>query len=144
MILQAIISLSIIVITIVIHGFGTAWGLNYIFKKYKLKNQGKEITSSIKILCFSAVFLMILHYIDIAIWAGVYLLIPDIQQLGSWEEAIYFSMITYTSVGYGDLTLAPYWRVMGGFEAMNGILLFGWSTAMFFSVVEHFVYKKDI
>ncbi len=50
-----------------------------------------------------------------------------------------FSTVTYTTLGYGDITLPPVWRVMSGFEAMNGILLFGWSTAMFYAVVQRII-----
>jgi len=79
---------------------------------------------------------MVLHFIEIAVWAFVYLIIPDITQVAGVEEAIYFSMVTYATLGYGDIVLGPHWRIMSGFEAMNGILLFGWSTAMFFSTVQ--------
>ncbi|MND28741.1 Ion channel [compost metagenome] len=89
-----------------------------------------------RILSLTAIILMLLHYMEIALWAAVYFVIPELSQLGTWEEAIYFSMITYTTVGYGDITLPAIWRVMSGFEAMNGILLFGWSTAMFYAVAQ--------
>lgn len=143
MLLQVIISLSIIVLTIFIHGLGSTWGLNYIFKKHDFKNKIFGFTDSMKILSLSAIFLMILHYIDIAIWAAVYLIIPQLKQLANWEEAMYFSMVTYTTLGYGDITLSPVWRIMSGFEAMNGILMFGWSTAMFFSVVQRMMGQQN-
>jgi voltage-gated potassium channel Kch len=95
-----------------------------------------DMRKALYILSSTAIFLMMLHFSEIVVWAIVYLIIPDIQQLSSFEEAIYFSMVTYTTVGYGDITLVPRWRIMGGFEAMSGILLFGWSTAMFFSAVQ--------
>lgn len=79
---------------------------------------------------------MILHFIEIVIWAIVFMIIPDVHQLQTFEQSIYFSMVTYATLGYGDITLGPYWRIMSGFEAMDGILLFGWSTAMFFSAVQ--------
>lgn len=142
MLVQVIISLAIIVLTIFIHGLGTTLGINYILKKHDIKNQVFGFKTSMKILSYSAVFLMILHYIDIAIWAVVYLVIPQLKQLANWEEAMYFSTVTYTTLGYGDITLSPVWRIMSGFEAMNGILMFGWSTAMFFSVVQQIMGQK--
>ena len=143
MLLQVIISLGIIVLTIFIHGLGTAWGLNYVYKRDKFKNQVFGFNTSMRVLSFTAVFLMILHYIDIVIWAAAYLVIPQVRQLASWEEATYFSMVTYTTLGYGDITLSPVWRIMSGFEAMNGILLFGWSTAMFFSVAQRVMAQSN-
>jgi voltage-gated potassium channel Kch len=137
MLLPVSFSLAIIVVTILLHGFGTTWWVTYLVRKnYFGEHRVLELKRALYILSSTAIFLMMLHFAEIAVWALVYLMIPDIQQLSSFEEAIYFSMVTYTTVGYGDITLIPRWRIMGGFEAMNGILLFGWSTAMFFSAVQ--------
>ena len=53
-----------------------------------------------------------------------------------FEAAIYFSFVTFTTLGYGDLTLSDGWRLLSGIEALNGILLDGWSTAVLFAVVQ--------
>ena len=137
------ISLAIIVATIIIHALGTTWWLNYLLRKHGIANQVFTFYKSLYILSFTAVFLMILHYLEIALWAAIYLKMPEIDKLSNWEEAIYFSMVTYATLGYGDITLDPVWRVMSGFEAMNGILLFGWSTAMFYAVVQKIMTMKN-
>jgi hypothetical protein len=49
--------------------------------------------------------------------------------------AFYFSAVTYTTTGYGDLVLPPEWRLVGGIEALTGILMCGLSTGFFFAVV---------
>ncbi len=145
MIIPVSISLAIIVLTIVIHGWGTSWWIKYLFRKHISEKQPvTDVNKGLFILSSTAIFLMILHFIEIVVWAVAYLFIMDIQQLVSFEEAIYFSMITYTTVGYGDITLVPGWRIMSGFEAMSGILLFGWSTAMFFSAVQRVMNPKNI
>lgn len=143
MAIPILISLAIIVVTIIMHGFGTAWWLNYLLRNHDFKSEIFGIAKSLKILSFTAVFLMILHYMEIALWAAIYLIIPELDKLSHWEEAIYFSTVTYTTLGYGDITLPPVWRVMSGFEAMNGILLFGWSTAMFYAVVQKITSLKN-
>jgi hypothetical protein len=63
------------------------------------------------------------------------ILLPE-AVLGTFEEAIYFSFVTFTTLGYGDITLPEIWRILSGFEALNGVLLIGWSTAMLFAVVQ--------
>ncbi len=136
MALQVVLSLVIIAATIFVHGAGTTYWLNHLVKKHGVTASYYGFARSMKILSFSAVFLMVLHFIEIMLWASVYLQIPELKNLGNWEEAIYFSTITYTTVGYGDITLPPVWRIMSGFEAMSGILLFGWSAAMFYAVVQ--------
>ena len=52
---------------------------------------------------------------------------PDLQ------SALYFSAVTYTTTGYGDLVLAQEWRLVGAIEALTGILMCGWSTGFFFA-----------
>lgn len=72
-----------------------------------------------------------LHLIEIFVWACLYALgkaMPD------FTAAAYFSAVTYTTTGYGDLVLPPDWRLVGGVEALTGIFMCGLSTGMFFAV----------
>jgi len=138
-----LISLAIIVVTIVIHGVGTTWWLNYLLRQHDITNRVFTFYKSLYIVSFTAVFLMILHYLEIALWAIIFMDISELDKISHWEEAIYFSTVTFTTLGYGDITLPPVWRVMSGFEAMNGILLFGWSTAMFYAVVQKIMSMKS-
>jgi hypothetical protein len=77
-------------------------------------------------------FAVLLHLIEIVAWGVFYTWkqgMPDLQ------SAIYFSAVTYTTTGYGDLVLPKEWRLVGGVEALTGILMCGWSTGFFFAVV---------
>ena len=53
-----------------------------------------------------------------------------------FRDALYFSLVTYTTLGYGDVTLNAEWRVLAAFEAVNGIIMFGWTTALIVAVVQ--------
>jgi len=70
--------------------------------------------------------------LEVSIWAAVYLLVGAMPAL---EPALYFSTVTFTTLGYGDLTLSESWRLLGSFEAANGIILIGWTTALIFAFV---------
>ena len=59
-------------------------------------------------------------------WAGAFLFIGAFQSV---EPALYFSIVTFTTLGYGDITLDPQWRILGGFAAVNGLIIFGLNTA---------------
>ncbi|HRE35541.1 MAG TPA: potassium channel family protein [Sphingopyxis terrae] len=77
--------------------------------------------------------LFALHSVEIWIWAGVF------QWLGAFadfEHALYFSTSTYVTIGYGDIVLPPGLRILGAIEGASGIILIGWSTAFFFSIVD--------
>jgi len=77
-------------------------------------------------------WLIVLHIFELSLWAVFYLVgnaMPDAP------SALYFSSVTYTTVGYGDLVLPEKWRLVGGIEALTGILMCGWSTGFFFALV---------
>jgi hypothetical protein len=76
-------------------------------------------------------WIILLHLTEITLWASLYvwtLAMPDLQ------SALYFSAVTYTTTGYGDLLLPREWQLLGGVEALTGILMCGWSTGFFFAV----------
>jgi hypothetical protein len=78
-----------------------------------------------------AVWMVLLHIGEIAIWGAFYVWRGAIGDLAS---ALYFSAVTYTTTGYGDLVLPEEWRLVGAVEALTGILMCGWSTGFFFAV----------
>ena len=84
-------------------------------------------------------WIVFLHLIEIAVWSAFYVVsnaMPDLQ------SALYFSAVTYTTTGYGDLVLPQEWRLTGAIEALTGILLCGWSTGFFFAVVSR-IYNDE-
>jgi hypothetical protein len=86
---------------------------------------------------FLALFgvILVLHLIEIGVWAGVYWwqnCLPD------FETSYYFSLTSYTTLGYGDVVLSRPWRLVGALESLNGVLLLGWSAAFFFTVISRF------
>ena len=75
---------------------------------------------------------MLIHVAEICVWAGFYRwqhCLPDA------ESAFYFSGVTYTTLGYGDVVLAPEWRLLAPLEGLAGILMCGLSAGLFFATV---------
>ncbi len=75
--------------------------------------------------------LFALHGVEIWLYALVYL---EIGALNGLEEAVYFSTITYGTIGYDDEGFHPAWQLVAAIEGINGVLLMGWSTAFFISL----------
>ena len=76
--------------------------------------------------------IVLLHLVQVGLWAVVFW---RAEELPNVETALYFSLATYTTIGFGDVVVGPGWRVLAGIEGLTGILLVGWSTAFVFAVV---------
>ena len=81
------------------------------------------------------------HIIEIWLWAFFYL---GVGALDGLEAALYFSTTTFTTVGYGDVVLGQDWRLISAFQAGNGFILFGWSTAFIFEVMSKLYEQEQI
>jgi len=86
-----------------------------------------------------AAWMIVLHLCEISVWAVLYRWNGAMADL---QSALYFSAVTYTTTGYGDLVLPGEWRLVGGVEALTGILMCGWSTGFFFAIVSR-MYKTQ-
>ena len=75
-------------------------------------------------------------------WALLYLFHPLITTLPDLETAFYFSMVTFSTVGYGDVVLTGNWRTLASIQAANGMIIFGWTTALIFVFIQRVYYKE--
>ena len=119
----------LVAVTVVIHAIGFSLVLRSLMKsRAGLPTQ----TWSIARLLISVTWLLILvHAVEITVWALFYLwgeCLPDA------ESAFYFSAVTYTTIGYGDLVLPKQWRMLAPLEGLTGILMCGLSTGLFFAL----------
>ena len=76
--------------------------------------------------------LMIAHLAEVLVWSLIYAAV-DVAPEGA--DLVYFAFVNYTTLGYGDVTPVKRWSLLGPMTAMNGVLLFGWSTAVIFEVL---------
>jgi hypothetical protein len=87
---------------------------------------------NVAVMMFVMLLTAVVHLIEIALWAGAVLLSGE---LSGFERAFYYSAGMYTTTGAGDVVLPEPWRLLGPLEAINGLLLFGLSTAVMFAVL---------
>lgn len=121
--------------TIVVHGVATTYWLRLLSNRYVTPAGHMAPHLRLPLIIVTVCVLVCLHFVEILLWAGTYLLVAG-AEIASPEAAIYFSAVTFTTLGYGDITLSSDWRLLSGFEAINGILLIGWSTAFVFAVLQ--------
>ena len=129
MVSQLLIAWSLMAVSVVIHACGVSFSLRWLRQR---EMPSDRLAAWSWLFIRLAGWIVFLHVVEITTWAFTYALMdamPDIQ------SALYFSAVTYTTTGYGDLVLPQRWRLVGAIEALTGILMCGWSTGFFFAVV---------
>jgi hypothetical protein len=128
MIVKLLFAGSLMAACVAIHASGLAAALRWLQRRPPTSKRFWPMTSHFIRLVG---WMICLHLIAICAWALLYAwrgAMPDLQ------TAVYFSAVTYTTTGYGDLVLPPEWRLVGGIEALTGILMCGLSAGFFFAV----------
>lgn len=127
-------SIGLVGATVAIHVFGFGVLLRAMERSNILHAHGYlHVTRSMAGLTF---WLLLIHLVEISVWGLFYYWQGCMPDAGS---AFYFSGVTYTTVGYGDLVLPGQWRMLAPLEALAGILMCGLSTGLFFAVTSRWV-----
>ena len=101
---------------------------------------GKRSAPSRVALIWAVVLLMsVAAILESGVWAAVYRAVGAIPDM---EMALYFSIVTFTTLGYGDVTLDTGWRLLAAFQAANGTIMFGWTTAIVMTVIHRMAVER--
>jgi Ion channel len=134
MLIQLLIATGMVLATVVIHGLGLL-GLSRLLRVERQEEREAHISAfSLRGLAATlgvVLGLFALHGVEIWLYAALYL---EIGALTGLEEAVYFSTITYGTVGFDDYGFHPAWQLVAAIEGINGVLLMGWTTAFFISL----------
>jgi small-conductance mechanosensitive channel len=123
---------ALIAATVVIQALFMSAGLNT-FKRIEENRPGAMAHKPATTIVLWVLFLLIPIILDVTLWATFYYVSGA---LPSFQEALYFSTVTFTTVGYGDIVLNREWRQLATFEAINGWIIFGWATALIMAVIQ--------
>lgn len=120
----------LIALTVAIHGSVLGWSIG----RLRLTSVASHRTfvSDTWLLSRLAIWAVLAHLLEITVWGLFYAwrgILPDL------ETSVYFSAVTYATIGYGDVVPPPDWRLLAGMEGLVGILMCGWSGGFFFATV---------
>ena len=127
---KILLAAALVVVTVAIHAVGFSALLRALIRSRALDQSGFRPVTGIVIAL--TCWLILIHLAEIAVWGLFYCWQGCLTDA---ESAIYFSAVTYTTLGYGDLVLAKAWRIFAPVEALTGILMCGLSTGLFFALV---------
>jgi voltage-gated potassium channel len=132
MIKLVLCALGLTVITVVIHGVGALASGRRVAGLWTGRKDRPGWLGAELLMAQLVGALLLLHLAEAVVWAVFYVLVGALPDL---ETAAYFSLTSYTTVGYGDVVLPEAWRLLGPIEAAVGVLMLGWSTGILVVVI---------
>jgi voltage-gated potassium channel Kch len=125
--MNVLLGCVLLLATTVVHAVATSGVAHWVRARHIKQWVGQSQTKRTVVIAVLVIVMFIASVLEAALWAVTYVAVGAITAL---EEALYFSMVTYTTLGYGDVTMEGQWRLLSAFEAANGIIMFGWTTAI--------------
>ena len=136
------IGLGMMVLTIIIHALFMVGGVKVArWRRSRFGDVGKEMVRAV-LLSVLTVWMFLAIILEAGLWALLYLFDPLITALPDLETAFYFSMVTFTTLGFGDVVLTGPWRMLASIQAANGVIIFGWTTALIFYFIQR-IYTEE-
>ncbi len=129
---QIAIGLVLILITTAVHGLCTGAIVGVLRSTHASVWGNRSAATRVTLISLVVLLMFVAALLESGIWAAVYLKVGALSDL---ETALYFSTVTFTTLGYGDVTLDASWRLLASLQAANGTIMFGWTTALVMAVI---------
>jgi hypothetical protein len=136
MVLALLLGIGMLLVSLLSYGMGTGLIVHLVVRLLRKGYAGLEFWKNVAVMTIVSLVTALVHLIQIALWALAILLCGEAS---TFENAFYYSGENYTALGYGDFVLSQRWRLLGPLEAINGLLLFGLSTAVMFAVMSRLI-----
>ncbi|MEM9168947.1 MAG: ion channel [Pseudomonadota bacterium] len=123
---QVAVGVAVMILTAYIH----TWALGVALTSFdSLKAWARRDASAFRlstVMAATMIWVMSAHLLEVGVWALVFIFLGIFD---NFSVAVYFALVAYTTLGFGDIILPEDWRILSGMAAANGFLVFGWSTA---------------
>ena len=139
LLIPLVVGACAIATTIIIHALALNATVRFVRRETIRGRAGKHFWVDFPIVMLVISFALAAHLVEIAIWAALFMVCGEFRVFG---PAYYHSAVNYTTLGYGDVGMSPSWRMLSPLEAVDGMLMFGVSTAMIFAVIQRLLESR--
>ncbi len=119
-----------VLLTVGIHLIGLALLMRVLRSHNRLFQRLKIMPMTLLLAATIGIFTI--HTAEIWLFAALYM---ELHAFGDFEQALYFSTVSYAAIGYGDVLMPHAWRIVGAIEGATGIIMLGLSTAFLISLL---------
>ena len=137
------IGMGMVGVTTIIHAFFMVVGTQVTAQRWTSERRFTGHIAKAALISVLTCWMFLAIVLEAWLWALMYLYHPFNTILLDLETALYFSMVTFTTVGYGDVVLTGAWRLLASIQAANGVIVFGWTTALIFYYIQRIYQNHD-
>lgn len=130
MLLQLMLASTMVVVIVLVHLIGLGILIRVLKSHSRVLRRLRFLPLSL--LLAATLGVIAIHSVEIWLYAALYY---TLGAFSAFEEGLYFSTVTYASIGYGDVLIHKDWRILGAIEGAVGIIMLGWSTAFLVSLL---------
>jgi len=139
MILSLALGLGMFVLTLCVQAVPVAIVIRIATSRHPRRLMRASYGAHFILLQMVAALVVLVHLVNIALWALLFCLCGE---FAGFETAYYHSAVNYSSLGYGDIVMSIRWRLLGPLEAIDGIVMFGISTALIFALMMRLIEQR--
>ena len=132
MVKELLVAFGIVAVCLLLHVGAIVSLADWMLDRREKRKEEMRTFGYMVLLLAAFSVIIVLHMVEIGIWAVFYYVRSLFQD---FETSLYFSITSYTTIGFGDVVLPRAWRLLGGIEGITGVLLCGLSTAFVFAII---------
>jgi hypothetical protein len=136
MLKQILVAGLLTLVTTAIHGGCTAATIRTLTGVHAAHWAMRSLARKVAVIATLVIVMLGASLLEAWLWSLAYLSVGAIEGA---ESALYFSIVTFTTLGYGDIVLAEGWRLLASLQAATGIVIFGWTTALLIAVMQRII-----
>lgn len=136
---QIAVGLGLMIVTTAFHGAAILWMLGTARTRLRSLRPARALRLQIAVLSLTVCALAGLNIVEALLWAGCF---RWLGAIGGLADAFYFTLVTLTTLGYGDLVLDPPFRLISGLCALTGLMLTGMTAATLIELLRHFAVQR--
>jgi len=134
-----LVGIGATICTVIIHSVGLMAVIRFVRHQRRLGRAGRSFWTDVAIVTVAVLLALLAHLIEIALWAELFAISGEFSNLGA---AFYQSAMNYTTLGYREVVMSARWRMLEPLEAADGMLMFGVTTAMVFTIIQRLVQTR--
>ena len=131
-----LVGLPVTLLCLIVQATTALWSVRHFLGQTEKIEGASRFLQAIRPLLTAMLILMFGSLVQTALWGALFVYLGEFDDP---YQAIYHSAVNFTSLGYGDVVMSAQWKLLGPFEAMNGVLMLGMSAAALMAILQEVI-----